>query len=226
MENNKINKKGKITLIIFIVLYLIAAIGYWFIPNVSMIQKGIFFGGITFSFIFVIILSKIIDSRWVYNKKNGFEIGLYKNRSLYVWKQLKKRYLSIAITKSFSDLASSFLIISSLILLDKESKNLETLSEFLTSTGFILACITILPMVSSFILFLFSRVTLAKIFGHNHFSKDVVITKNIYWFAKESRINWFIWFHQLSIFGTILTFITYLDIEKNNPNILETETKN
>jgi len=228
MENNKINKKRKIARIIWIIitiLYLIVVIGYWFIPNISIAQKGIFFGTLTFTYILSAVIMIIDVKAWLYKWKDKPTIGLYKNEGLYVWNQLKKRYLIIPIIKIFSDLAMSSLVISSVILLKKESKILETLSEFLTSTGFILTCVAILPTITSIILFYFYKVTLIKIFGRKNFLKDVVVTKNIYLFPEYGKINWFIWFHKFFLFGLILTCITYLDIEKNNPNILETETK-
>jgi len=225
MENNKINKKRKIALIIWIVviiIYLSAAIGYWFMPNIEIRQKGIIFGIFTFVFLMGITLM-FLDKKREYSKKDTSQIDLYKNESLYVWDQLKKKYLLFPIIMNILNLVSTSLMIASILLISKEWTIPETIFEHLTSAGFVILYVCIIIYIISLILYWFYRITVEKIFSEKDFFKDVILKKNLHFFENEKRIRCFQWLHHFVIIGLVLSIITYKDIEDNNSDKFKTE---
>ena len=62
-----------------------------------------------------------------------------------------------------------------------------------------------------------------KIFRQDNFFENITLEKNKWILKKESNLNNFLWFHNFFIIGSILSIITYRDIEKNNKYTPEVE---
>ncbi|MDK2819975.1 MAG: hypothetical protein KFW07_04000 [Mycoplasmataceae bacterium] len=144
-------------------------------------------------------------------KKKGIVIG----DSIYIWNQLKIKYLSLSIATGIMQIITLTLGITIIILVSNENTIYNTLSEYLASPALIILYIFAPIVLSLIFLSLKNRIIMTMIFDQENFSEKLSLKKNNWFFKSSINLKVYMWLH-MSIVGSFLAIITYKDIEKNN----------
>jgi hypothetical protein len=226
--DEKLKRQKKWGTIFLFSFLLIALIGWWFIPNIDLKYKLIFsfllIGITSFRWIIVLIKTTLYWKKWEYKEDVNDSTDAYKDKSLYIWNELKKNYLISVIIRDFLNLIGLILTIVGIVIIIRDKDIVyDSIDQIFYSDWMLIFYFSILNGLISMPFFWINRITVVKIFRQDNFFENITLEKNKWILKKESNLNNFLWFHNFFIIGSILSIITYRDIEKNNKYTPEVE---
>ena len=226
--DEKLKRQKKWGTIFLFSFLLIAIIGWWFIPNIDLKYKLIFsfvlIGITSFRWIIVLIKTTLYWKKWEYKEDINDSTDSSKDKSLYIWNELRKNYLLSVIIRDFLNLIGLILTIVGIVIIIRDKDIVyDSIDQIFYSDWMLIFYFSILNGLFSIPFFWINRITVVKIFRQDNFFENITLEKNKWILKKESNLNNFLWFHNFFIIGSILSIITYRDIEKNNKYTPEVE---